>query len=377
MPPSWRLALNILAARRTRTALMLGAVGLSASLIVAVSATLISAQAALEWSLARFIGAADCRIIHPATGRFGDGLLETVRGWPEVEFATGRLGASLVLLHEDRRIDPETGRRQRLAPNAVGLDFDVERHFRHFELLAGRMPAAAHEILIDPLAVERLGTDVGDVLLVDRHGDPQRLEVVGVYRRQRLGALQRPRIYVDRQLLGAGHPWAGQLSSIYIRLVEGADPEAFCGQHRTDIPETLVLEPADMVRTGLDQRVRANQIALLVGTILTFMGAGFIIGGFCPGTSLVAAATLKLDGLFFVLGVIFGIFIFGETVSNFNLFWTRPTWGALQFLSGWACRLGSWYYSSCSWRCSCSGVLSSWSENSARKTPAKRPDGVM
>jgi len=51
------------------------------------------------------------------------------------------------------------------------------------------------------------------------------------------------------------------------------------------------------------------------------MGVGFIIGGFCPGTSLVSAATGKLDGVFFVLGVFFGIFIFGESVSLFEDFW--------------------------------------------------------
>jgi hypothetical protein len=51
------------------------------------------------------------------------------------------------------------------------------------------------------------------------------------------------------------------------------------------------------------------------------MGVGFIVGGFCPGTSLVAAATLKLDGLMFVLGVFFGIFLFGETVGSFEDFW--------------------------------------------------------
>lgn len=49
------------------------------------------------------------------------------------------------------------------------------------------------------------------------------------------------------------------------------------------------------------------------------MGVGFIIGGFCPGTSLVSAATLKIDGLFFFLGVLFGIWSFGETV---DLYWT-------------------------------------------------------
>lgn len=50
------------------------------------------------------------------------------------------------------------------------------------------------------------------------------------------------------------------------------------------------------------------------------MGVGFIVGGFCPGTSLVSMATGKIDAVFFVLGVLFGIFGFGETVDYFNDF---------------------------------------------------------
>jgi len=63
----------------------------------------------------------------------------------------------------------------------------------------------------------------------------------------------------------------------------------------------------------------------IVGGLI--MGAGFIIGGFCPGTSLVAAATLKKDGIMFVLGVLAGIFVFGETIDNFAVFWNSSYMG--------------------------------------------------
>lgn len=63
----------------------------------------------------------------------------------------------------------------------------------------------------------------------------------------------------------------------------------------------------------------------IVGGLI--MGAGFIIGGFCPGTSLVAMATLKKDGIFFVLGVLAGIFVFGETIDNFAVFWNSSYMG--------------------------------------------------
>lgn len=57
------------------------------------------------------------------------------------------------------------------------------------------------------------------------------------------------------------------------------------------------------------------------------MGVGFIIGGFCPGTSLVAAGTGKIDGIVFVAGVFFGIFLFGETVGEYESFWYSSDYG--------------------------------------------------
>lgn len=57
----------------------------------------------------------------------------------------------------------------------------------------------------------------------------------------------------------------------------------------------------------------------IVGGFL--LGAGFIMGGYCPGTSVVAAAIGKLDALFFMLGIFVGIFAFGLTeplLQNFN-----------------------------------------------------------
>jgi hypothetical protein len=41
-------------------------------------------------------------------------------------------------------------------------------------------------------------------------------------------------------------------------------------------------------------------VAQVVGGLL--LGVGFVVGGYCPGTSIVATATGKLDGLVFVLG---------------------------------------------------------------------------
>jgi hypothetical protein len=41
-------------------------------------------------------------------------------------------------------------------------------------------------------------------------------------------------------------------------------------------------------------------------------GAGFIIGGYCPGTSIAAVATGRKDGLAFALGMISGVLAYAE-----------------------------------------------------------------
>ncbi|MBL8351090.1 MAG: YeeE/YedE family protein [Burkholderiaceae bacterium] len=54
----------------------------------------------------------------------------------------------------------------------------------------------------------------------------------------------------------------------------------------------------------------------LVGGLI--MGVGFIVGGFCPTTSLASASTGKIDGMLFMLGGFVGAFLFGETESHFD-----------------------------------------------------------
>ncbi|MEI8202943.1 MAG: YeeE/YedE thiosulfate transporter family protein [Bacteroidota bacterium] len=57
----------------------------------------------------------------------------------------------------------------------------------------------------------------------------------------------------------------------------------------------------------------------IVGGLI--MGVGFIVGGYCPGTSVVATASLKVDGLFFLVGTVLGAGLFGETLPSFENFW--------------------------------------------------------
>lgn len=87
------------------------------------------------------------------------------------------------------------------------------------------------------------------------------------------------------------------------------------------ITAMLLIFAADALGWVRPGALNINPTHLWPGIVGGFIfGAGFVIGGYCPGTAIVSMATLKLDGLFFVVGLLVGATVFGETVSSFQAF---------------------------------------------------------
>jgi hypothetical protein len=63
----------------------------------------------------------------------------------------------------------------------------------------------------------------------------------------------------------------------------------------------------------------------LVGGLV--LGAGFIIGGYCPGTSVAAAATGKIDAVLFGAGMMAGTVVFAELQPRIGGFFTATSLG--------------------------------------------------
>ena len=63
----------------------------------------------------------------------------------------------------------------------------------------------------------------------------------------------------------------------------------------------------------------------LVGGLI--MGLGFVVGGFCPGTSICAAAIGKIDAMIFIAGSFIGILIFAEGYPIWEGFYKAENWG--------------------------------------------------
>ena len=73
--------------------------------------------------------------------------------------------------------------------------------------------------------------------------------------------------------------------------------------------------------------------AQLIGGLL--LGAGFIIGGYCPGTSVTASATGSGDGMVFVLGFAAGLAIYAVAFPGLELWANANSLGGLTLPQVW------------------------------------------
>ncbi|RPI01179.1 MAG: sulfurtransferase [Calditrichaeota bacterium] len=63
----------------------------------------------------------------------------------------------------------------------------------------------------------------------------------------------------------------------------------------------------------------------IVGGLI--LGVGFVVGGYCPGTSCVSAATGRYDGWVYLLGFVAGILFFGELFPLVEKFYVTTDMG--------------------------------------------------
>jgi hypothetical protein len=82
------------------------------------------------------------------------------------------------------------------------------------------------------------------------------------------------------------------------------------------------LSRAGLVDLSLVYLVPTFLVPQIVGGLL--LGFGFVIGGYCPGTSCVATATGRVDGIVYVLGMFAGLLGYGEVYPHIAS-WTQST----------------------------------------------------
>lgn len=79
---------------------------------------------------------------------------------------------------------------------------------------------------------------------------------------------------------------------------------------------------------------------MILGGVI--MGVGFVMGGFCPGTSFTAIAIGKLDGVVFAAGLYLGIYLFSLGFPLYADFFYSGNMGNVT-LTDWLGISSSWF----------------------------------
>ena len=276
MRATWWFALQGLAARRSRTALLAAAVALSSTLVAAVACGLETARGNAEAGLRRSIGDADARLVNRFGAAFDATEADRVRALPEVDAVGVSLGGSLSLVRADGATDAD-GKPRRTVAQARGLESGGDERFRKQRMREGRLPRDEGEIAIDPLTARALDAGLGTALEVQRFGEPIALRVVGIIDRATLGALQRPFVIVERATLVEANG-SDEASSVLVALREGTDVPAWVARHAPAFDEPLSLEASELFTSGFDRQMQAMRLGFVLVSLVAFMSCAFIVG---------------------------------------------------------------------------------------------------
>lgn len=303
MRPAWRLGISSLSGRRSRTALLVGAVALSAALIAAVACSMASVHASLRSRIESTVGRSDLRITNIGKDQFDLSVAHKVESWPEVQLVVPRLRDALGL--ENSR----TGKRIGTQGNGVFLDKEFE--LRPLELVEGRTPKTDQEIVLDTRAAELLEAKVGDTL-VARKGEnavnraleriggvlgdvmkkrresaenaqaaaaPMSFTVVGISKQPSLGMgiAIRPETVVSWAALRAFGDRGDKISEVDVILRETAAAEQVAKAHEGEFARGLAVRPSAKVTSGLNDQIKQSQVGMAIASMLAYLAASFII----------------------------------------------------------------------------------------------------
>ncbi|MFN0134408.1 MAG: FtsX-like permease family protein [Phycisphaerales bacterium] len=365
MRPAWRLAINNLFERPSRSALLAGATALSAALIASIACAMASVHKAVHAQLDATVGKADLRIRPTGTGAvLAESFLQQASAWPGISSAAGRLQAPLSFRATKtglaRRADGTWVRRDieltatalgnaslraltppqsTTATPAVDSAADAGPSLAPLpKLVAGRLPQRDDEVVIDLALVQRLTIEqstpgkkrdgflsinaappraadtlvkvpvpestaddaqaarinaaqfvgVGDTIETLKQvffgadaalglrglRKTTTLTVVGLAEPPPLGG--RPQAYLTMPALAKLAQEPG-LSQIDLATAPGVRPEDIVATHAPSMPAGLILQTTEKVTSGLTKNLQANQLGMVLGTVMAFMSAAFII----------------------------------------------------------------------------------------------------
>jgi putative ABC transport system permease protein len=271
MRPAWRLGINSLSGRRSRSMLLVASVALSSALIATVACAMASMHSGLKQRIDATVGAADLRVARTGKDALTADVAEKVRAWPETKLVVARAQGPIILKN------PANGNEAATVGN--GVDAAADAQVRAVEVVEGRRATALGEIAIDQAGMKELGAKVGDTLSVSRWGDAISLKVVGVVRQPGIGmgVMTRAESQVTLEQMGVILEKPGTIKELDVVLKDSRDSERVAQQHKSDLGPGVLVRTSAKITSGLDQSQRTGRIGLTVASAIAMLSAAFII----------------------------------------------------------------------------------------------------
>ena len=108
----------------------------------------------------------------------------------------------------------------------------------------------------------------------------------------------------------------------------------------TALSGLFLLSWAGLLNLGALYIEPTHYVAQTVGGLL--FGAGFLIGGYCPGTSMAAIATGRKDGMVFALGMLAGVYAYAEFTPGIDIWYEATANGEITLPSLTGIAMGWW-----------------------------------
>lgn len=280
MRATWQLAVNSLAGRRGRTALLVAATALATMLSVVVTCAVNTLQHSYAESMAHIAGASDVRVRHRAMQLFDESILAKVRNWPEVEFTAGRIekkGVSVLKSNDDAGRDNEGKDDQVGRVDAIGIDPVLDPRFFPVAIVSGEDVQQAGQAVVDQQISKQLKLQVGDV--IEFEWTDVKLTIVGIAEQPPLSVIQLPAVRMtvaDAQRIAG---YENRLRTLQIKLTEQAqeDPDGFVEAHKAELPSDLVFEASASLRAGINRAVKWTNLMSSIMMVLVGLSTVFII----------------------------------------------------------------------------------------------------
>jgi putative ABC transport system permease protein len=203
-----------------------------------------------------------------ATIRDADSLVALLRARPEVERVSPVLGGQLHI--------PTAGGTVTAA--ALGVESSVQGDY---ELVEGRHPTAANELVANDAVLRAVGKHVGDTVSAAAGYDPQLRGLSGVRTLRIVGRVRF--VYMAAEQRGASLPLAtlramqgpeaeNRISLAMVRLRAGTDAEAMRTVVERLLPRVSVVSTAEAIRQVDERLSYFRQLAVILGAVSLIVG---------------------------------------------------------------------------------------------------------